>query len=117
MAHIDQWIVKQLSLFPSEMRSNLPAAFIFEDKFSSSPGALFDILSHKLDTTTNSFSEIEYTKENKEFWFICQGFGGTLLFDLFKGFFADHARAGIYFVDTKGYAELASVFLAYLPLA
>ncbi|KIM37579.1 hypothetical protein M413DRAFT_257752 [Hebeloma cylindrosporum] len=117
MSHIDRWILYQLSLFPDEMRAQIPAAFIFEDKFSSSPGALFDILSHRCDSTTNTFSKIEYRHENKEFWFICQEFGGTLLFDLFKGFFADHARAGIYFVDTKGYAELASTFLAYLPLA
>ena len=117
MTHIDWWILKQLSLFPVEMRSNLPAAFIFEDQFSSSPGALFDILSHKCDSTENSFSKIEYTKENTEFWFICQGFGGTLLFDIFKGFFTAHTRAGAYFVDPKGYAELACVFLNYLPPA
>jgi hypothetical protein len=99
------------------MRSILSAAFIFEDKFSSSPGALFDILSHKFDPITNSFSKIEYLTANKDFWFICQEFGGALLFDIFNGFFMDASRSGTYVVHERGYAELACIFLDHIRLA
>lgn len=116
MTHIDQWILNQLSLFPDDMRPNLSAAFIFEDKFSSSPGALFDILSHKFDPITNSFSKIEYSTANKKFWFTCQEFGGALLFDIFKGFFTDSSRSSTYVVHERAYAELACVFLDHIRL-
>jgi hypothetical protein len=117
MTHIDHWILNQLSLFPDDMRSNLSAAFIFEDKFSSSPGALFDILSHKFNPITNSFLKIEYSTANKDFWFTCQEFGGTLLFDIFKGFFTDSSRSGTYVVYEGAYAELACIFLDHIRLA
>jgi hypothetical protein len=116
MTHIDHWILNQISLFPDGMRYNLPAAFIFEDQFSSKPGALFDILSHEYVPIKNSFSKIEYSNANKDFWFICQEFGGTLLFNLFKGFFSDSSRSNTCFVNGRSYAALACEFLEYFRL-
>ena len=74
MTHIDRWIVNQLSLFSSEMRSNLPAAFIFEGKFSSSPGALFDILTHKCDTTGTPSQKLSIQRSTKNFGLYVKNF-------------------------------------------
>jgi len=117
LGHIDRWIHFQLSQFPDDIRKHLPVAFVFENQFSSSPGALYDILSHKITFTNNTFEEIGFSNENKDFWFICQEFGGNVLFEFLKDFFTDSSRSGIHCVDEKAYAGLAVVFSEYLSVS
>lgn len=67
LGHIDCWLHSQLSQFPDDMKQHLPAAFIFENRFSSSPGALYDIVSHRINAASNTFEKIGYSNENKDF--------------------------------------------------
>ena len=99
------------------MKQHLPAAFIFENRFLSSPGALYNIASHKINPASNTFEKIGYSNENKDFWFICQEFGGNVLFEFLKDFFPDSTRSGIHCVDEKAHAALAVVFSAYLSVS
>lgn len=117
LGHIDGWIHFQLSQFPLDIRKHLPVAFIFENQFSSSPGALYDIVSHKINAANNIFEKIGYSNENKDFWFICQEFGGKVLFEFLVDFFTDSTRSGIYCVDERAYAALAVVFSEYLSVS
>ena len=117
LGHIDRWLHSQLSQFPDDMKQHLPAAFILENQFSSSPGALYDIVSHKINAASNVFEKIGYSNENKDFWFICQQFGGNVLFEFLKDFFTDSTRSRIHCVDEKAYAALAVVFSEYLSVS
>ena len=86
LGHIsDRWLHSQLSQFPHDMKQHLPAAFILENRFLSSPGALYDT-SHKTNAASITFEKIGYSNENKDFWFICQEFGGNVLFEFLKDY-------------------------------